>query len=216
MKTPLRYQASEFDCGPTAVLNAVSYLYMTEEIPPEFVKAVYMYTMDEYDCRQHAGRRGTSPQAMRFLTGWFERYAKTTGFPMHCEFYQGDEVHLHEGSPILRCLADGGAVVSMCLLECEHFVTLTGMDEEYIHVFDPYYWDMDFDREGIIKVYDRPREMNRRISRSIMDCQDTAGSYSFCSRDRRIAMLFYKTGDGPHFDPQVTTVCADRYICNPD
>ena len=33
MKIPLRYQISEYDCGPTSMLNAVSYLFEREEIP---------------------------------------------------------------------------------------------------------------------------------------------------------------------------------------
>lgn len=32
MKNPLRYQMTEYDCGPTSMLNAVSYLFQREEI----------------------------------------------------------------------------------------------------------------------------------------------------------------------------------------
>ena len=34
MKIPLRYQMSEYDCGPTALLNAMSFLFDRAEIPP--------------------------------------------------------------------------------------------------------------------------------------------------------------------------------------
>ena len=37
MKIPLRYQMSEYDCGPTSMLNAISYLFEREEIPPRLV-----------------------------------------------------------------------------------------------------------------------------------------------------------------------------------
>ena len=40
MKSPLRYQFSEYDCGPTTMLNAVSYLIEREEIPPEIIRNV--------------------------------------------------------------------------------------------------------------------------------------------------------------------------------
>lgn len=30
MKNPLRYQMSEYDCGPTSMLNAISYLFERE------------------------------------------------------------------------------------------------------------------------------------------------------------------------------------------
>ena len=37
MKNPLHYQISECDCGPISMLNAVSYLFEREEIPPEII-----------------------------------------------------------------------------------------------------------------------------------------------------------------------------------
>ena len=38
MKIPLRYQMSEYDCGPISMLNAISYLFEREEIPPEVIR----------------------------------------------------------------------------------------------------------------------------------------------------------------------------------
>lgn len=35
MKNPLHYQLSEYDCGPTSMMNALAYLFEREEIPPE-------------------------------------------------------------------------------------------------------------------------------------------------------------------------------------
>ena len=46
MKSPLRYQFSEYDCGPTTMLNAVSYLFEREEIPPEIIRNVMLYSLD--------------------------------------------------------------------------------------------------------------------------------------------------------------------------
>ena len=46
MKVPLRYQMTEYDCGPTSLLNAVSYLFPREEIPPEIVRSVMLYCLD--------------------------------------------------------------------------------------------------------------------------------------------------------------------------
>lgn len=31
MKSPLRYQISDYDCGPTSMLNAVSFLFEREQ-----------------------------------------------------------------------------------------------------------------------------------------------------------------------------------------
>ncbi|MSR90321.1 hypothetical protein [Inconstantimicrobium porci] len=49
MKNKLIYQRSEFDCGTTSMINAISYLFDREEIKPEIIKAIYNYTLDEYD-----------------------------------------------------------------------------------------------------------------------------------------------------------------------
>ena len=38
MKSPLRYQISDYDCGPTSMLNAVSFLFEREQIPPELIR----------------------------------------------------------------------------------------------------------------------------------------------------------------------------------
>ena len=40
MKNPLHYQLSEYDCGPTCMLNAVSFLFEREEIPPEVIRNI--------------------------------------------------------------------------------------------------------------------------------------------------------------------------------
>ena len=38
MKNPLHYQLSEYDCGPTSMMNAIAYLFEREEIPPEAIR----------------------------------------------------------------------------------------------------------------------------------------------------------------------------------
>ena len=40
MKTPLRYQITEFDCGSISLLNCITYLFKREEIPAKLVKAI--------------------------------------------------------------------------------------------------------------------------------------------------------------------------------
>ena len=46
MKNPLHYQLSEYDCGPTAMLDAISYLFDREEILPEIIRNVMLYCLD--------------------------------------------------------------------------------------------------------------------------------------------------------------------------
>ena len=71
MKNPLHYQLSECDCGPTALLNGLSYLFQREEIPPEVIRNVMLYCLDCYNDEGIPCKSGTSMAAMiridRFL-----------------------------------------------------------------------------------------------------------------------------------------------------
>ena len=40
MKNPLNYQMTEYDCGPTSMANAVSFLFKREEISPDIPKYI--------------------------------------------------------------------------------------------------------------------------------------------------------------------------------
>ena len=48
MKIPLRYQVSEYDCGPTSLLNALNYLFQREEISPELIRNIaFNHTLEQ-------------------------------------------------------------------------------------------------------------------------------------------------------------------------
>ena len=72
MNNPLRYQMTEYDCGPTSMLNAVSYLFQREEIPPEIVRSIMLYCLDCFGADGACGKCGTSCTAMMFLSNWIE------------------------------------------------------------------------------------------------------------------------------------------------
>ena len=40
MKTPLRFQVTEYDCGTVSLYNAISYLFDREEIPAKLLKTI--------------------------------------------------------------------------------------------------------------------------------------------------------------------------------
>lgn len=46
MKSPLRYQISDYDCGPTSMLNAVSFLFEREQIPPELIRNIMLFSLE--------------------------------------------------------------------------------------------------------------------------------------------------------------------------
>lgn len=77
MKIPLRFQCTEYDCGTTSFINALLYLYDRENIPIEFIKAIYKYTLDVEDKEGIIGKGGTSRNHAERLARFFVRYANT-------------------------------------------------------------------------------------------------------------------------------------------
>ena len=66
MKNVLNYQTSEYDCGPVSFLNGVRYLFDREEIFPDIVKFIMLYTLDTYNTKGELCRRGTSQRRAAF------------------------------------------------------------------------------------------------------------------------------------------------------
>lgn len=67
MKIPLRYQNTEYDCGTTAFINALAYLYDREDVPVSLIKAVYKYTLDVEGEDGSIGKGGTSRKHARYM-----------------------------------------------------------------------------------------------------------------------------------------------------
>ena len=57
-------QVSEYDCGPTYMLNAIIYLFNRDEIPPEVIRNTMLYCLDCYSKEGIPGKRGTSRAAV--------------------------------------------------------------------------------------------------------------------------------------------------------
>ena len=56
MKTPLRFQVTEYDCGTVSLYNVISYLFEREEIPAQLLKTIHKYTLDCYDENGNPGQ----------------------------------------------------------------------------------------------------------------------------------------------------------------
>jgi hypothetical protein len=193
LKNRLNYQTSEFDCGPTTLINAIRYLYEREEVLPEIIKTIMLYTLDLYDHNGEFGKRGTSRMAMMFLSNWLNEFAGTKNYPIHTELVIDDKVWIHQNSKITECLQQGGAViVCVWLGETKHYVLLTGIEGDYLCMFDPYEWDEPIDGVNIIKVDQEPLKMNRKVRMDVINKEDT-GFYSFGEVQGREAMLLYNT-----------------------
>lgn len=193
MKNRLGYQTSEYDCGPTTLVNAFRYLFEREEILPEIIRAISLYTLDSYDKEGEFGKNGTSRMAMMFLSNWFNHFSATKKFPVYTELLTENQVWLGNNSRINECLHNGGAVIICVWLEdCRHYVLLTGVEENYMCLFDPYDWEGSIDENVIRNVPDQPNKMNRKVLMNRIN-EKTSEIYALGAVKQREAMLLYNT-----------------------
>ncbi len=171
MKIPLSYQATEFDCGPTTLTNAMSYLFKREEIPPDVIKHIVLFSLDAYNGKGEFGKSGTSGMAMMFLCNWLNQFGKVKRFPIHGEFLTGTEVRVAQNSRVVAGLQQGGAVVARVFYGCWHYVLLTAADSDNIYLFDPYYRRKPFTVPGIEIIQDKPTTTNRKVSYSVLNSE---------------------------------------------
>lgn len=193
MKNKLNYQTSEYDCGPTTLINAIRYLFEREEIPPDIIKAITMYTLDAFDNNGECGKSGTSKMAMIFLENWFNQFGKTRNFPLYTEMLIDEKVDVKVNGKIIECLQQGGVVI-LCVWHCDyrHYILVTDLDLEHneFGIFDPYDCDVPVNGTTITNVEGYPKKMNRRIKIDIVD-QITEDCYSLGAMEGREAMLLF-------------------------
>lgn len=190
MKIPLKYQSTEYDCGPTTVLNGVSFLFERDEIPPDVIKYIMLYCLDGYNNKGEAGKKGTTGMAMLFLANWLNQFGKVKKWNIQCEVMTGETVYIGQNSQVVQCLKTGGAVVARVMLGCWHYVLLTGVDDEYIYLFDPYYRKRPFKEETIEIIESEPTKWNRRIKREIMNSEGK-GHYALGKKEERECVLMH-------------------------
>ena len=139
MQAPLLYQVSEYDCVPTTLINAVSYLFHRREIPPMVIRHIYLYCLDTVGRDSRLGIGGTSKYAVRLVGNWLNAY-KMRHFSLATEFLENGEVTLEPGGRIATCLEEGGVALCNMLLTLrdEHYIMVMDMDQDWIYGFDPY------------------------------------------------------------------------------
>ena len=189
MKNPLRYQLSEYDCGPTSLLNAMSYLFRREDIPPEIVRNIVLYCLDCYGADGASGKSGTSCMAMMFLSNWLNGFGQAGHLPISSRYLSGEAVHLRQDGGIWDALRRGGAAVVRLDLEGWHYVLLTGIEGDRVFLFDPYYLDAS-PGEGIEMVRDHPGAYNRVVPTRYFE-RETRELYALGPVESREAVLLF-------------------------
>ena len=190
MKTPLHYQISEYDCGPTSMLNAMSFLFSREELPPEILRNTMLYCLDCYGKEGHPGKSGTSCMAMMFLSNWLDGFGKAGLLPVSSRYLRGEEVFIGEGSRLNDTLCRKGVAVVRLWFEVEHYVLMTGVEDEEILLFDPYYQEEAFKgAESPVRIdLAHPLWYNRRVPFSFFNRET---QYALGEKDAREAVLLF-------------------------
>lgn len=190
MKNPLHYQISEYDCGPTSLLNAVSYLFERESIPPELIRNIMLYSLDCYGSEGAPGKMGTSPTAMMFLSNWLQGFGRVGHLPVSSSYLTGKRVFIGENSLINDALKRGGAAVVRLFYEVPHYVLLTGAQTEKILMFDPYYETESFPENDILVRPENPFRYNRIVPFSYFN-RETQELYALGNVEDREAVLLF-------------------------
>lgn len=139
MFSPLYYQVSEYDCVPTALINAMSYLFQRKEIPPMVIRHIYLYCLDTVGKNSRFGIGGTSKYAVRLVGNWLNAY-RMKGFSVQTQSLEKEAVRIGTNSEINFCLEQGGVVLCNMLLTQreEHYLMIMAMDDDWIFCFDSY------------------------------------------------------------------------------
>lgn len=195
MKIPLHYQMSDYDCGPTTMLNAMSYLFEVEEIPAEVIRNIMLYSLDSYNDQGRAGEMGTSRTAMMFLCNWLNGFGRIGRIPISGQYLSGKMVGMSKDGRIVHCLKCRGVVVLRTIIDVWHYILVTGVEEDRdgklrFQVFDPYYdaEAREFVGPGIELAEGHPMEYNKVIEES---CFESGGFYRLGHEDEREAVLLY-------------------------
>ena len=190
MKSPLRYQITEYDCGSVSLLNCITYLFKREEIPAELVKAISTYTLDCYDEFGNLGQKGTSREAVQYISRWITNFSDSKDFGIKCEYLSQNNVTLEK---ITHCLTHGGCVNLRTYQGNEHYVTITNIDKDNVYIFDPYYQHASHykNNDHITHINDCPFSHNRLVTLdrflSKQRYENALGPI-----DQRECVLFYK------------------------
>lgn len=190
MKNPLRYQISEYDCGPTSLLNALSYLFEREEIPPEIIRNIMIYSLDSYGKDGISGKSGTSYMAMMFVSNWINGFGQIGQLNISSRYLSEHEVNMKEGGYIDDAIRRNGAVVLRLYEGGWHYVLCTDMKGDKVYLFDPYYDDRSYEMEGIEVILDQTFSYNRIVDKSYFDNLEL-GTYALGPIKKREAVIIY-------------------------
>lgn len=200
MKTPFRYQATDFDCVPTTFINAIQYLFDRSEIPPAVIQKIMLYSLDTVNKYGEYGKRGTTGLSIQLILQWLESFQDDKFSFKRCEYLPKEQIHLRQGNKIMSCMnRDGVALLrvndSKTSNTLFHYMLALGVDDndsDWFLFFDPYYRVQQFkgeDSKYLEWLGDNSRQgANLRIKRERLDSLEYE-KYSMAAMDERECCL---------------------------
>lgn len=192
MKTPLRYQITEYDCGTVSLLNAVSYLFKREDIPVELVRAIHMYTIDCYGYTGQKSNEWMPSSSINEMCRWFTNCSLKNDYKINSSYLRGTNVNYEN---IEKCIRAGGVVFTRIWRKEPQYVIITNINVLNTYIFDSSYAeDEDYKKETDIRVIEsKPSEYNR-IVRTDKVFSETNSIYSLGKYEDRECILMNKKG----------------------
>lgn len=194
VKVPFRHQVSDYDCAPTALLNALSFLFKRREIPPFVVHQIFK------DCLDAEHARGTTSRTIEDLGYWLSNYRDKSykSFAVDARYLYGDKVHVRHDSKIIRCIKAQG-VAFMCVQMSRynwHYIVGLSIEGDWLYCHDPYTRTKRFfDHDAIELVAHNARQApNIRIHRNWLDrsfnsTKSSSSKYIFGNQEDRVCLL---------------------------
>jgi len=195
MYIPLQYQVSEFDCVPKAFMNAITYLFERNEIPPMVIRHIHLYSLDTVGREARLGSAGTSRYAVRLLGNWLNSY-KFKKFSVSTEYLEGEEVHVDTGNKLFACLNEGGVVLCNFFLGLrqEHYIMLMMVENGWVCCFDSYFRKSLRGLRNKVQIlkHDDPRAPNLKIRIDWMTQEDETLRFCLGPIEKRECLLIWR------------------------
>jgi hypothetical protein len=127
---------------------------------------------------------------MMFLSNWLNGFGESGHLPVSSRYLSGEAVNFHQDSALRDALCRGGAAVARVDLEGWHYVLLTGIHEDRVCLFDPYFRDTPFEDGNLQIVADHPDAYNRVVPAEYFDREERE-VYAFGPVETREAVLLF-------------------------
>jgi len=177
MKSPLSYQITEFDCGPTCIYNSIKYLLNREEIPAFLIKMIMSYCLDEKDDEKNACQGGTSRKKMKQLCEKLNKLDLKIKF----DYIEKSSVSLETLKNQLK-KEESCIILRTFLDEYEHYILITNYQNNKFYIFDPYY--NKHHKRKIKNIF----SYNEIINQNILN-KNSRENYALGTIDRREAIV---------------------------